>query len=183
MARAPQRRSHCYNGPVLPSIVRGLLDRLLLVGAVVAAGLVPGFISQYRQRLGGRLDQAQADLSAWQRIADQFFHGNLQQLITHHLQSSDATFRSEAAVVRTLIATVQSLQQAANALHADLWHQLVYLAGHLDRDLARATLTDWIPTFALTLPALTFAIALALLLWLTFHALWWLTSRLLAARR
>ena len=32
-------------------IVRGLIDRLLLILAVVAGGLVPGFIAQYRQRL------------------------------------------------------------------------------------------------------------------------------------
>src|SRR2546429_70783 len=38
--------------------LRGLFDRLFLVTAVVAGGLLPGFIAQYRQRVGGRLDQA-----------------------------------------------------------------------------------------------------------------------------
>ena len=53
------------------SLIRGLVDRVLLICAVVAGGLVPGFISQYRQRLGGMLDQARLDLAPWQRIADQ----------------------------------------------------------------------------------------------------------------
>src|SRR5215469_11999703 len=55
------------------SLIRGFIDRLLLVCAIVAGGLVPGFIAQYRQRLGGRLDQAQIDLAPWQKIADQYF--------------------------------------------------------------------------------------------------------------
>ena len=50
------------------SYVRGLIDRLLLICAAVAGGLVPGFISQYRQRLGGRLDQARLDLAPWQKL-------------------------------------------------------------------------------------------------------------------
>ena len=44
------------------SFVRGLLDRIVLVAAFIAGGLVPGFITQYRQRVGGRLDQALLDL-------------------------------------------------------------------------------------------------------------------------
>ena len=44
--------------------IRGLIDRLLLLATAIMGGLVPGFISQYRQRLGGRLDQAGIDLPA-----------------------------------------------------------------------------------------------------------------------
>ena len=42
-------------------ILRGILDRIVLVGAILAAGCVPSFIAQYRQRLGGMLDQANKD--------------------------------------------------------------------------------------------------------------------------
>ena len=63
------------------SFVRGFVDRVLLICAIVAGGLVPGFISQYRQRLGGMLDQARLDLAPWQAIANQRFHGDLTQLI------------------------------------------------------------------------------------------------------
>ena len=49
--------------------LRGLLDRLFFACAIVAGDLVPGFIAQYRQRLGGRLDQALLDLAPWQRLA------------------------------------------------------------------------------------------------------------------
>jgi hypothetical protein len=155
-------------------IVRGLLDRVVLVSAAVAGGLIPGFIAQYRQRLGGRLDQAKLDLEPWQKLADQFYQGDIDKLIQYHLASTDATFHSEGAVIRALVATVHQLQSAVDALHGSLLSQAGYLGLHADSGLARATLSDWVPTFALSGEGLVFALVFAVLVWLVFHALWWL---------
>jgi DUF2937 family protein len=167
------------------SYVRGLVDRLLLICAVVAGGLVPGFISQYRQRLGGRLDQAQLDLAPWQKIANQYFHGDLSQLIQYHLASRDPTFHSEGAAISTLVASVQHLQMQVAALHGNLFQQAGYLALHTDPVIARATLGDWVPTFGLSSDGIVFALLFAVALWLVFQSLWSLTAlggRSLAAR-
>ena len=161
------------------SYVRGLLDRVLLVCAAVAGGLVPGFIAQYRQRLGGRLDQARLDLEPWQRLAEQYYQGDLERLIRYHLESTDPKFQAEGAVIRSLGETVQQLQNAVDALQGSLFHQAEYLALHADPGLARATFHDWVPTFSLTIPGIIFALVVAVLLWLTFQALW----RLLALLR
>src|ERR1700732_2922138 len=110
--------------------LRGLFDRLFLAAAVVAGGLAPGFIAQYRQRLGGRLDQARLDLEPWQRIADQFYQGDLNKLIQYHLTSKDATCHAEGGVIQSLITTVQRLQSAVDALHSSLFHQVGYLMLH-----------------------------------------------------
>jgi hypothetical protein len=161
------------------SFVRGLLDRVLLICAVVAGGLLPGFIAQYRQRLGGRLDQARLDLAPWQQLANQYYKGSLDKLIQYHLDSSDPKFHAEGGVIRTLEQAVQQLQSAADALHGSLWQQLSYLSVHTDWSLARATLADWVPTFALSFDGIVFALAFALLVWLLFLALWWLLAALL----
>ena len=154
-------------------IVRGLLDRAVLICAAVAGGLIPGFIAQYRQRLGGRLDQAKLDLAPWQKIADQFYHGDIDQLIQYHLSSTDPTFHSEGGVIRALVASVHQLQSAVDALQGSLASQAGYLALHADLGIARATLGDWVPTFALSAEGLVFALLFAVLVWLAFHALWW----------
>src|SRR5262245_20335740 len=112
--------------------LRGLFDRVLLVTAVVAGGLVPGFIAQYRQRLGGRLDQAQLDLEPWRKIADQFHHGDLQALIQYHLKSTDPTFHAEGAAIRALVDSVHQLQSAVAALQGSLFQQAGYLALNAD---------------------------------------------------
>lgn len=153
-------------------IVRGLLDRVVLVSAAVAGGLVPGFIAQYRQRLGGRLDQARLDLEPWQKLADQFYHGDIGQLIHYHLASPDTTFRSEGAIIQSLVTRVHELQSAVDAMHGSLASQAVYLALHADPGLARATFTDWVPTFALSGEGLAFACIFAVAVWLLFQALW-----------
>jgi Protein of unknown function (DUF2937) len=167
-------------------ILRGLLDRLLLVAAVVAGGLVPGFIAQYRQRLGGRLDQARLDLEPWQRLADQLYHGDIDKLIQYHLSSSDPTFHSEGGIIGGLVATVHQLQSAVDALHTSLVQQVAYLALHADPALTRATFSDWVPTFALSAAGLVFAVGFAIAVWVIFHAVWWLLTqagRLLFGRR
>jgi hypothetical protein len=158
------------------SILRGLLDRALLVCAIVAGGLVPGFMAQYRQRLGGRLDQARLDLSPWQKIADQYFHGDLGSLIQYHLASKDPTFHSEGAVIRSLVQTVQQLQSEAAALHGSVFRQAAYLALHIDPGIARATLSDWVPTFGLSADGILFALALAVVIWLIFQGTWSVTA-------
>jgi DUF2937 family protein len=163
------------------SLVRGLLDRLLLICAVVAGGLVPGFIVQYRQRLGGRLDQARIDLATWQHLADQYYQGDIERLIRYHLDSTDPTFHAEGAIIRSLLTTVQQLQSAVEALQGSLFHQAAYLTLHADPGLLRATLQDWVPTFALSVEGIVFALVVAAVVWLVFQAVWqigvWLGSR------
>src|SRR5205085_2125684 len=156
--------------------LHGLLDRLLVVCAVVAGGLVPGFIAQYRQRLGGRLDQARLDLEPWQRLADQFHHGDIRTLIQYHLDSGDAKFHAEGAVIRSLVDTVHQLQSAVDALHGSLVRQVGYLLLHADPGLARATFNDWVPTFALSGEGIVFALAVAAVTWLVFQGAWRLAA-------
>jgi len=156
--------------------IRGLFDRLLLLSAVITGGLVPGFITQYVQRLGGRLDQARLDLAPWQQIADQNFHGDLVQLIQYHIASPDPTFHAEGAAVQTMVLAVQHLQAAVDALRGSLFHQLGYLALHMEPGLARATFGDWVPTFALSAEGILLALGFGLALWLAFHALWRLVA-------
>ena len=155
---------------------RGLLDRLLLVCAVVAGGLVPGFIAQYRQRLGGRLDQARLDLKPWQNLADQFHQGDIQKLIQYHLDSGNVKFHAEGAVIRSLVETVHQLQSAVDALHGSLFRQAAYLALHADPGLARATFNDWVPTFALSVEGIVFALAFGAVVWLVFQVVWRLAA-------
>lgn len=168
------------------SFVRGFVDRVLLICAIVAGGLVPGFISQYRQRLGGMLDQARLDLAPWQAIANQRFHGDLTQLIRYHLASKDPTFHAEGAALSALVAAVQRLQSEVAALHGNLFQQAAYLSLHVDPAIAHATLGDWVPTFGLSTDGIAFALAFALCLWLLFQILWSagaMSGRGLARRR
>lgn len=101
-------------------LIRGLLDRIILVASIIAAGCLPSFIAQYRQRLGGRLNQVRADLSLFQEIANRHHGGSLDKLIEIHLASPDKTFHDEGIAIQSMVDTAQRLQQAMNALNTDL---------------------------------------------------------------
>ncbi len=161
----------------------GLLDRIVLLVAVVAAGCVPGFIVQYRQRLGGRLDQVLADLAPFQAIADRNHGGSLDELIRYHLQSSDATFHQEGAALQAMVQAAARLRSMLAALDTDVLHQSAYLLFHHDTTVLRATWGVYQPGIALDLQSVVFALAVGVALWMLFIALWHGVAQLVRVAR
>jgi Protein of unknown function (DUF2937) len=164
-------------------VIRGLLDRIVLLCAVVAAGCVPSFIAQYRQRASGRLEQVLADLAPFQQIAEREHGGSLTALIQHHLQSSDATFHGEGAALQNMVDAADRLRVLLQGLDTDLYHQCLYLLLHGEPKLARATWALFEPGFSLTLQGALFALSLGVLLWLLFLGVWHAVAWLLGRRR
>jgi len=160
------------------AFIRGILDRIILVVGVVAAGCIPSFIAQYRQRVCGRLDQVLQDIAPFQAIANQFHHGSLQELIKYHLASTDQTFHDEGAALQVMVASAEQLRQALVALNTDLFHQLVYVLTRADSFIARATWEIFSPAFNLTPESIVFAIIVGVAIWLAFLAVWILIGRL-----
>jgi Protein of unknown function (DUF2937) len=163
--------------------VRAILDRIVLLFAVVAAGCIPSFIVQYRQRMGGRLDQVMADLSPFQEIANRYHGGSLSELIRYHLQSTDATFHQEGAALQSMVQAAERLRAMLAALDTDLAHQCAYLLLHHDGDLLRATWGGYQPGFTLDLQSAVFALAVGVALWAIFLGIWHGVARLLGALR
>jgi len=160
------------------ALIRGILDRIILVIGVVAAGCIPSFIAQYRQRVGGRLDQVLQDMAPFQDIANQFHHGSLQELIKYHLASADQTFHDEGAALQGMVDSAEQLRQALSALNTDLFHQLIYMLTKADPLIARATWEIFSPAFNLTPESIVFAIIVGVAIWLVFLAIWILIERL-----
>jgi hypothetical protein len=157
---------------------RGILDRIILVIGVVAAGCIPSFIAQYRQRVGGQLDQVLQDMAPFQVIANQFHHGSLQELIHYHLASTDQTFHDEGAALQGMVDSGEQLRQVLLALNTDLFHQLIYMLTKADPLIARSTWEIFSPAFNLTPQSVVFAIVVGVAIWLVFLAVWILIERL-----
>ncbi len=164
-------------------MLRGLLDRLVLLAAVLGAACIPSFIAQYRQRLGGRLDQVLRDLSPFQEIANRHHGGDIQKLIQHHLQSTDATFHAEGSAIQAMVSAAEGLRAAVDALNAGLWRQLGYLLTRGDPEVARATWDTFVPAFSLTPEYALFALAVGVALWLLFLGAWVGCARLADSSR
>jgi ABC-type microcin C transport system permease subunit YejB len=153
-------------------VVRAILDRIVLLVAVVAAACIPSFIVQYRQRAGGRLDQVLADLSPFQEIANRSHGGSLAELIRYHLQSTDTTFHQEGAALQSMVENAERLRAMLAALDTDLLHQCSYLLFHYDTTLLRTTWSGYQPGFTLDLQSAVFALAVGVVLWALFLGVW-----------
>ena len=145
---------------------------MVLLVAVVAAGCIPSFIVQYRQRMGGRLDQVLADLAPFQAIADRYHGGSLAELVRYHLASTDATFHQEGAALQSMVQAAERLRAMLAALDTDLLHQCAYLLLHHDTSLLRATWGGYQPGFTLDLQSVVFALAIGVALWAIFLGVW-----------
>ncbi len=159
-------------------LIRGLLDRAVLLLAVVAGGCVPSFVNQYLQRVGGRLDQVTLDLAPFQKIADRYHDGSMDALIQHHLSSSDPTFHAEGRAIQAMVDSAASLQQMLAALNTDIAHQLGYLVTHHDTMILNSTFRHFEPAFTFTPDALLVAASTGALVWLLFISFWMLLSRM-----
>lgn len=154
------------------SLLGGLLDRIVLVAGTVAGGCIPSFVAQYRQRVGGRLDQVILDLTPFREIADRFHHGSLQELIQHHLASSDQTFHAEGAAIQAMVDAELHLRSILESLKGGLWDQLLYLVPHHDTQIVHSTWNAFVPSFTLNLQGLIVAAVTGLVLWVLFVCTW-----------
>ena len=112
------------------------------------------FVQQYRQRLGGHLDEASRNLS-------QVESGTL-------YQSLDVASRQ--AVAAEVTARVDTLTVADAALRdAGLFVRPYAFARHFDSDIAAATLTDFQPALPLDIASLSYAGMGLLLGWLIYE--------------
>lgn len=160
------------------SLVQGLLDRVVLVGAVLAGGTTPSFLAQYRQRVGGQLEQALLDLTPFQQIANLRHGGSLDALVMYHLGSTDPTFHDEGIAIRTMMDSVLRLREAVEGLSGGLSQQLWYITRYADTDVLRATWEVYQPSFSLTLDGIIFAASVGIVVWILFLFVWWFVSSL-----
>lgn len=149
-------------------ILTGLADRAVLVAAFIGGATVPSFVAQYRQRLGGALEQARKDLSPFQQIADRLFGGDIGSLIEHHRRSADTVFRSEAEAINTLVYSVTRLSEAVAGLKGDLYSQLLYISRFGDTGMLRATWEQFEPALAFTPQSLLAGLSIGVVVWLVF---------------
>lgn len=157
-------------------MLRGLLDRLVLLVGTIAGGCVPGFIQQYRQRVGGRLDQVMQDLAPFEEIARRFHDGDMQKLVRHHLASTDPSFHAEGQALQQMIDSLAHLTALAQGLTGTIWQQIGFMMRHYDAEIGAATWSDHVPVFSLDPGSIAVALTVGVALWAAFHLVWWALS-------
>lgn len=112
------------------SLMRDYLRLLLFCAGVLAGIQVPGFIDQYHKSLQAHLAEAQQQLAGFQRDADNYFGGDLQQLINHYADSNDPVFNAGGGNLKQLVARREQLQQALQNFEGEFWQPYQHIVLH-----------------------------------------------------
>ena len=104
---------------------------------------LPNFLQQYELRLQGHFVEAQQHLAEFQSLADKYFAGDLNALITKHKSSKDSLYREEALVIENTYSRVQFLQQKIDNLDQPIWYRLGELTQQIKDPIVNETWTGY----------------------------------------
>src|SRR5262249_60058866 len=110
-------------------------------------------------------------LSGFQETANQYFDGNLEALIAHHVSSTDRAFQGEAKTIRQLYERAQALKAELAALSGSLLARIVHVALRPDREILGETRAEYSYTVPLDPPAIASGIVIGALLAMLADAL------------
>jgi hypothetical protein len=146
--------------PILRSTCEGaerLLDRVLCVAGAVLFSQLPEFMQQYLQRLEGHLDEARLVVTRFGNAAAQSGM-SLDQLVAGAARNPDPSMGKLGGVIRDSMARVNELSAADAALRgANAWTRPFVFLAHMDRGIARATLSIYRPAVPTTMEGLAYA--------------------------
>ena len=131
-----------------------MIGRILTGATVIVAGLtasqLPEFAQQYRQRIGGAVDELRNVVQRFD--ADARSQGlTRNEAITRHLVNADELFRKRGLAVQDTIDRLDRLSRQQAAMTEDnTMVRLVSFASHADRDLVRATFDTYEPALPVT---------------------------------
>jgi hypothetical protein len=135
-----------------------VLDKLSFAVGFGLGSQLSAFILQYRQRLGGRLDQALHQIEEFTEVADRYFEGSLEALVEHHAKSRDPTFVAEGELLARAIGEAERLATLVSDLDTALPHQIWLVLVSFDSDLASRVLSDFEPAIVLSPDAIVLAL-------------------------
>jgi hypothetical protein len=139
--------------------------RLVLFAAGLLIGVqVPGFISDYTKRVEAHLIEAQTALSGFQGTANQFFKGDMQDLVAHYRASEDPIFRSDAESLSTLLSRQLALDKQFQAMQGPWYIRMLQVALAADPDIRKETWNGYSYQILLTPQAMIWGMSGALLL-------------------
>lgn len=144
--------------------IRTNLARLAFAFGILIGVQAPNVATQYEHRVDAHLSEVTLNFAGFQKIADQYFEGNVERLILHHQQSNDRVFQAEAEPIRKLWVRLQHLRAEQAALAGGLAHKLFHLATRADPELREETLDNYVATVPLTMEAIICGLIAAFLL-------------------
>ena len=158
------------------SVIKRYSLQLVFTLSLLLGLQLPNFLQQYELRLQGHFVEAQQHLAEFQSLADKYFAGDLNALITKHKSSKDSLYREEALVIENTYSRVQFLQQKIDNLNQPIWYRLGELTQQINDPIVNETWAGYQANVLLNQQAILVGLSVAILLMLSIEFFFYLVK-------
>ena len=140
-------------------------SRLLIFGGGLLLGIqVPAFVEQYEQRVDAHFLEVSANVSGFQRTADDLFAGDLRALVEYYRDSNDFVFTRDANSLENIVNRYYRIMAEQEALQSNYIDAALHVVFDADNELFAETLDRYSYTVPLNSVALQWGLAAAVLI-------------------
>jgi len=149
----------------------GFLDRIVAVFGVVGFAQFPQFFSQYIQRLGGHLAEAQFMLVRFELTAE-YFGMTLDEYIATHINSGHEVFVSSGQLINDLVNRINALERSLTALkEASVYTRWLVFLRECDYSIVQETWLDFTPGLPTSLEGALYGLCGLFASWLLYQGI------------
>ena len=143
---------------------RGYLRLVVFALGLLVGVQGPAFVDQYAKRVSAHYLEVKQNFAGFQQAADQYFGGDVNALVTHHLQSPDKVFRGEAKTIGDLFERIKALAAEMDALKGSTFARLIHIIVNPNREILQETVAAYSYTVPLSPEAISYGVITGLLL-------------------
>jgi hypothetical protein len=144
------------------TIINTIIDRCFFTASFIFALQLPEYIKKYTDTLLGKLDEAQFQLSQFEKIAEKHDQGSLSAMVVRANEQSDSAITNTAELIELLTTRIANYQNHLSELtQSDYFSNLCQLIVNIDWYIAQITAEKFILTLPINAQAITTGIIVA----------------------
>ncbi len=143
-------------------MLRHYLRLVVFTVALLLGVQAPGFVDQYAKRVSAHYLEVKHNFAGFQQAADQYFNGNVEALVAHHLASPDPVFKGEAKTIGALFARIKTLAAELDAMSGSSISRLIHVIVHPNREILQETSAAYSYTVPLSPDAILYGVSVGL---------------------
>lgn len=140
-------------------MITDYLRLILFLGGALIGVQLPSFVDLYEQRLESHLIESRINLGEFQNDADNYFNGDLQQLVRHYKSKSDPIIVDGGSSIAALVERNLLLDDALNKLQRSSLSRYQYSLIQPLAEIQAETLDAYDYSIKLNLQGISWALA------------------------
>ncbi len=156
---------------------------ILFCGGLLIGIQIPAVVDQYAKRIDAHLTEAMYAFVGFQKTADRYFEGNIQNLIKHYNSSDDAVFENDAANIFLISNRVSHLKAEQAALNQSTLMRTAHVLFFPDNKVFQQTLEQYSYMILVSPQALVWGLISGLLMASFFDLLFYINGYLFRLKK